>query len=107
MAEMVRETFPDLILFARARNRQHEIKLRDVGAHHVIRDTLMSSLELTRQLLPTLGLDAAAVDTFRTHDAETLRKQAAVAHDPQAFKQTTMDASAELKSLFKDDRESA
>jgi glutathione-regulated potassium-efflux system ancillary protein KefC/glutathione-regulated potassium-efflux system protein KefB len=104
MAEMLKETFPNLKIFARALNRQHEIALREIGVHYVIRDTLLSSLELTRNLFTSLGLDAAAVDTFKTHDELTLQKQAAVAHDPQAYKQTTVDASAELKSLFNADQ---
>ena len=103
MAEMLRKTFPDLKVFARAVNRRHEIALRAIGVEYVLRDTLLSSLELTRNLLSTLGHSADAVDTFRIHDEQTLQRQAAVAHDPQAFKQTTMDASIELKNLFSDD----
>ena len=104
-AEMLKETFPRLKIYARALNRQHEITLRDIGVDYVIRDTLLSSLELTRNLFGSLGLDANAVDTFKAHDELTLQKQAAVAHDPQAFKQTTVEASAELKSLFNADQE--
>ena len=105
MAEMVRAAFPHLKLFARARNRQHEIKLRELGVHFVIRETLLSSLELGRNLFTSLGLETAAIDTFRKHDEDTLRRQAAVAHDPQAFRQTTIEASAELKGLFADDHD--
>ncbi len=107
MAETLRETFPQLKILARARNRQHEIKLRDLGVHYVVRDTLLSSLELTRNLFATLDLDKSIVDTFQAHDAATLARQAAVAHDPQAFRQTTMDATEELKRLFADDRDAA
>ncbi len=105
IAEMLKETFPGLKIYARALNRQHEITLRDIGVDYVIRDTLLSSLELTRNLFSSLGLDADVVDTFKAHDELTLQKQAAVAHDPQAFKQTTVEASAELKSLFNADQE--
>lgn len=70
VAELVHVTFPDLFIFARARNRQHEIHLRSPGGHFVVRDTLLSTLELTRQLMTTLGLDAAAVDAFDANDAQ-------------------------------------
>ena len=106
MAETLRETFPRLPLLARARNRQHEIRLRDLGVQFVIRDTLLSSLELTRELVNLLGVDASVVDVFQRHDAATLEKQAAVAHDAHAYRQTTRDAAAELRRLFTDDQRS-
>ncbi len=107
IAETMRETYPHVSLFARARNRQHEIKLRDLGCQFVIRETLLSSMALTRNLFESLGLDPAAVDAFEQHDQQTLEKQAAVIHDPKAFRQTTLDASAELQALFADDKTSS
>ncbi|MEM9621419.1 MAG: NAD-binding protein, partial [Pseudomonadota bacterium] len=107
IAETLRETYPDVPLLARARNRQHEIKLRDIGVHYVVRETLLSSMDLTRELFRTLQLDVAAVDAFAEHDKETLARQAAVLHDPQAYRQTTIDASAELRELFMDDKTTA
>jgi monovalent cation:proton antiporter-2 (CPA2) family protein len=107
MTEMLTETQPHLIILARARNRQHEIKLRDLGVRCVIRDTLLSSLHLAESLLGILGeSDESArrtVDMFREHDAQTLEKQAAIAHDDLAFRQTAMDATVELQQLFEDD----
>ncbi len=104
IAETMRHSFPNVPLFARARNRQHEIKLRDLGVQFVIRETLLSSLELTRNLFNAVGLDPARVDAFAAHDRTTLEKQAAVIHDAKAYRQTTVDASAELRSLFADDK---
>ena len=108
LAGVLREICPDLTILARASDRQHEIKLMDVGVHFTIRDTLLSSLHLAETLLTTLGLSASAatetVATFRVHDEETLLKQAAVIHDENAFRQTTMEAAEELKQLFEDDR---
>lgn len=105
IAETMREAYSGVPLFARARNRQHEIKLRDVGVPFVIRDTLLSSLELSRALFETLHLNPDSVEVFREHDKQTLEKQIALAHDAQAYRQSVMDASAELESLFADDRE--
>jgi len=106
---MLRESCPNLAIFARAKNRQHEIGLREIGVHGVMRDTLLSSLELASQLLMRLGDSEAdatrTVAMFRHHDGETLRKQAAVAHDGQACRQTTMDAAEELRQLFIADHE--
>ena len=64
---------------------------------------------VAKQALTTLGLnEQAATDTiqaFRLHDTKTLDRQAAVAHDEHAFRQTSMDAAEELKQLFSDDSE--
>ncbi len=107
VAEQVRETCPDVVILARARNRHHELQLREVGAHFVMRETLRSSLTLTEALLEVLGqpADEAArsVEAFRVHDEATLEKQAAVFHDDQAFRQTAREAAEELEQLFADD----
>ncbi len=102
--EIIKERYPDLPIFARARNRQHEIKLRELGVHFVIRETLLSSLELSRELLSLLDLDPRAVDIFKAHDEEALEKQAAVIHDPKAYRQTTIDVAQELQQLFGEDK---
>ncbi len=107
LATLIREICPDLFVLARARNRQHEIKLKELGVHHVIRETLLSSLSLVESLLTLLGrnqLQAAdIVNRFRVHDQNTIDKQAAVIHDERAYRQTSIDAARELKQLFTDD----
>lgn len=111
IAELVRSTFPNVTILARARNRRHELQLRELGVPFVIRDTLMSSLALTTTLLGRLGLTGdqarSAVEMFRVHDAATLARQAAVYKDEKAFRQSTIDAAQELKELFTEDAGSA
>ena len=106
-AEIVHRQWPQVMLLVRARNRHHEMMLREIGVHFVIRDTLFSSLELSKAMLVGLGRSpeaaAKAVDAFRLHDAETLLKQAAVFRDETAFRQTTLEAAEELKLLFSED----
>lgn len=110
ITEMIRETYPRVRIFARARNRHHEMKLRNLGVHFVIRETLMSSLAMTESLLTLIGLpekDAkGAVATFRAHDHETLLKQAALLHDQEAYDRATMTAAEELRALFQEDASS-
>lgn len=107
IAEIVHRQWPQVLLLVRARNRHHEMMLREIGVEFVIRDTLLSSLELSKTMLVGLGRspEAAtkAVDAFRVHDAETLLKQAAVFRDETAFRQTTLEAAEELKLLFSED----
>jgi len=107
IAETVRKQWPDVMILARARNRHHEIFLREVGVHYVIRETLLSSLELSEVLLTQLGVDPATareeITAFRLHDEEMLERQAAVVNDESAFRQTSMEAEAELRGLFTED----
>jgi glutathione-regulated potassium-efflux system ancillary protein KefC/glutathione-regulated potassium-efflux system protein KefB len=107
LAEMMRESCPGVPILARARNRQHEIKLRDLGVNFVIREILLSSLDMAKQALLSLGMNEQSatntMEAFKLHDVETLDRQAAVAHDENAYRQTSMDAAEELRQLFSDD----
>lgn len=109
IASMLRETWPHIEIIARARNRQHELKLRELGVRHVLRETLLSSLALSEALLQVLGDSPAearhAIDTFRRHDSRTIERQLAVLHDEEAFRSAAMDAQEELQSLFDADQD--
>jgi voltage-gated potassium channel Kch len=106
-AELIRKHFPHLKIFARARNRQHAFRLLDLEVRYTIRETLVSSLELSEKVLETLGMSkSAAVDTvrrFRVHDEATLAKQQAVKDDESKFVQTTRESAEQLLHLFESD----
>jgi glutathione-regulated potassium-efflux system ancillary protein KefC/glutathione-regulated potassium-efflux system protein KefB len=107
IAATLKRHYPALHLAARARNRQHALRLMDVGADFVIRDTLLSSVSLAGDVLRDIGLSAeeaeAATSFFLKHDEETLRKQQAIHHDEDALIQSARDASEELRQLFRFD----
>lgn len=107
IAEAVKRHFPHLALYARARNRQHEFRLMDVGADAIIRETLLSSLHLTGEVLRGLGLSAEEArrrtELFRRHDQETMARQYAVRHDERALIQSSRESAAELRELFEID----
>ncbi|GJL83284.1 MAG: potassium transporter [marine bacterium B5-7] len=107
IARLVRQTYPSVNIMARARNRRHELMLRELGVKHVIRDTLLSSLSLTENLLRNIGFSREeaelSVRRFREHDQRTLDRQASVMHDADAFRETTLDAARELNELFNED----
>ncbi len=107
IAETVKHHFPDLHLAARARNRQHALRLMEVGANFIIRDTLLSSISLAGQILEDIGLSAreaeSATSFFLKHDNETLEKQYATHLDEDALIQSSRDASEELRDLFNAD----
>ena len=56
VAEIVRSNFPDLPIYARARDRTHVHRLMDLGVNIIERETFLAALELTRELLRGLGL---------------------------------------------------
>jgi monovalent cation:proton antiporter-2 (CPA2) family protein len=109
-AVVVREQFPHLKIFARARNRQHAFALMDAGVKdtHVVRETYASSLEMAASVLQALGEAPAHVEEvvrrFREHDEATLLAQYAVKEDEVKFKATSREAAEQLEKLFEADR---
>jgi monovalent cation:proton antiporter-2 (CPA2) family protein len=107
-AVLVREQFPHLKIYARARNRQHAFALMDAGVTAVIRDTYASSLEMAASVLEALGETPAAareaVRRFRVHDEATLAAQYEVKEDETKFLATTREAAEQLEKLFEADR---
>lgn len=109
VVEVAKRHFPQLTIFARARNRRHAHFLMDRGVTHFVRETFDSSLRLTGGVLEALGIPRheaeRTVETFRAHDERTLVRQHAVHQDENRLIQTTQQAAAELQSLFEADRE--
>jgi monovalent cation:proton antiporter-2 (CPA2) family protein len=106
-AELIRKHFPHLKIFARARNRQHAFRLMDLGVRYIIRETYVSSLELSVQVLEALGLSKSksveTVQQFRAHDEITMAKQHAVKDDDKKFLETSRESAEQLLHLFETD----
>jgi glutathione-regulated potassium-efflux system ancillary protein KefC/glutathione-regulated potassium-efflux system protein KefB len=106
-AELIRKHFPHLKIFARARNRQHAFRLLDLDVRYTIRETYVSSLEMSEKVLETLGLSkskaTATVHRFRAHDEATMRQQQAVRDDESKFQQTVRESAEQLLHLFESD----
>ena len=106
-AQLIREQFPKLKIFARARNRQHTFALMDAGVSNIIRETLLSSLELSVFVLQELGDTQTearnTVRRFRQHDEATLAAQYAVKEDNEKFQATSREAAKQLEGLFDSD----
>jgi glutathione-regulated potassium-efflux system protein KefB len=106
-ARVVRRLYPNLKIIARARNRQHVWRLMDLGIDMPVRETLYSSLKMTRQTLEAIGLSpelaADRVERFRRQDAELLKRQYLVYDDDARIVQTTREALADLDQLFQAD----
>ncbi len=107
-AEIVRTHFPHLKIFARARNRQHAHHLMDLGITQIYREVYATSLEMTRDVLRTLGLSADRVDEtvrkFREHDEKMLTEQYGVHQDEQALINFSKRSTEQLVELFRGDQ---
>lgn len=107
VAETVRHHFPQLRIFAAARDRRHALQLMDLGITDIIRRSYGSSLELTASLLRALGHAdsevARDIARFRRHDEETLLRQHALYRDESQMIQSARDAAQELEQLFEAD----
>lgn len=110
-AVLVREQFPNLKIFARARNRQHAFALMDAGVTVLVRETYGSSLEMAGRVLEALGATPATaretVRRFREHDEATFAAQYAVKEDESKFRATTVEAARQLEKLFEADEKPA
>jgi glutathione-regulated potassium-efflux system protein KefB len=109
VAEVVRTNFPDLPIYARARDRTHVHKLMDLGVNIIERETFLSALELTRSLLRGLGLPAAEVkrllETFRRQDEKRLYQDYQYYTDLEKVRANAQTQAKELEELFARDIE--
>ena len=106
-AAVVHRHFPQVPIIARARNRVHFFRLRDLGVKVIYRETFPASLDMARHALLSLGFGIAAseraVALFKRHDEERLEAQYAVQHDEAQLIQTSKEAAAQLQELFEAD----
>lgn len=104
VAEIVREHFPDLPIYARARDRTHVHKLMDLGVTIIERETFLSALELTTRLLRGLGLkpDEAKrlISTFKRLDEKRLYEDYQYYTDLEKVRANALTQANELEELF-------
>lgn len=105
---LIRRLYPDAVVLARARNRQHAWRLMDMSAEP-FREVFGSSLDMSERVLVALGLSTETarnhVQRFREHDEKLLRDQYLVYDDETAVMQTSREARADLMRLFEADAE--
>ena len=106
IAELMRMHFPEVPVLARARNRTHLMRLRELGIRQVLRETWGSSVDMGKQALhlvePTLDVEAFAT-LFAEHDLRLLERQQAVYHDQAALIALSRQAGAELEDILQSD----
>lgn len=107
-AEIAKQHFPHLKIFARAHNRLHAYRLLDLGISRVWRETFQSSADMAGRVLTELGLPESAAEEsvriFTLHDERVLRRAAAHHADMPKLIEIAKAGRAELRSLFEQDR---
>jgi hypothetical protein len=78
IVRLVREEFPNVTIFARARNRRHAYELHKLGVAYFKRETFDSSLTLAQEAMVFLGKKESDMQykaaQFLRHDEATLHK---------------------------------
>jgi voltage-gated potassium channel Kch len=110
LAHMAKEHYPNLKIYVRARNRAHVFDLLDMGIEmsHIRRETLESSLLLTKELLVDLGFPTdrarAVIERFHRHDELMLAEQYKVRHDSKLFLDTARQGVQQLSEVLREDQ---
>ena len=106
-AQLVRQNYPHVPIFARSRHRQHTHRLMDAGVQVIRRETFLSSLDLTREVLRGLGLPERdvrfAVETFKEQDRRRLYEDYKHYTDIEKMQDRAKTYAQELEELFEKD----
>ncbi|MGH1419108.1 MAG: monovalent cation:proton antiporter-2 (CPA2) family protein [Hyphomicrobiaceae bacterium] len=108
-AEVVRRHFPDVPVYARARDRSHVHRLMDLGVKVITRETFLSALDLTSQVLQGIGFSEKEtqhmIEMFREHDEHRLRDDYAHFTDSEKLAAQARKQIEDLIELFQQDAE--
>jgi glutathione-regulated potassium-efflux system protein KefB len=106
-AQMVKQRYPHVPIYARSRHRRHTHQLMDLGIQVIRRETFLSSLDLTREVLRGLGLTERdvrfAVDTFMAADRRRLYEDYKHYTDLEKLQERAKSHTQELEELFAQD----
>ncbi len=108
-AALVRQHFPEVPIYARARNRQHIYRLADLGVKIMRRETFLSSVDLTRDLLRGLGIPETEVQritaAFIAHDRKRLYGDYQHASNEEKMVVLARQGAEELEKILREDPE--
>lgn len=108
IVDLVKEHFPHLKIFARARNLEHVYRLMDRGVTQFERETFDSSLRMGGNVLTELGWApyqaVKATHKFRDHNLKVIKEVHPIRKNQAQLMTTTQQARDDLAKMF--DRES-
>jgi glutathione-regulated potassium-efflux system protein KefB len=110
-AEIVRRYFPQVPIYARARNRQHIHKLMDLGVEEMRRETFLAAVQLSQDLLQGLGESESEArrmaEAFAELDRKRLYDDYEHASDREKLELNAKRFAEELEHIFHQDAEDA
>jgi voltage-gated potassium channel Kch len=99
-ARVVQKNFPEIQILARARNRHHVMELMKLGVTEIYRETLLTSLEVAKNIMLHKGANKESIDLklsqFLKKDYEILEKQFELQEDGEEYISFTTKANKEL-----------
>jgi glutathione-regulated potassium-efflux system ancillary protein KefC len=108
VVDRVRERFPHLTLYVRARNVSHVYQLRDRGVEVIEREMFEGSLMLGRRVLEGLGKEPyeahRIAQTFRRHTLNSMDQVYPVYRDQKKLVSLAQQGRDELAEMFQRDR---
>jgi len=106
-AEVIRNNYPNLKIFARARNRGHVYDLKALGVQFIKRETFDSSVYFTRDLLVDMGFKKELADRivakFIVHDEIMLEKQFQVRDDAPSMLSVSQQGVEQLAQVLNEE----
>ena len=107
VVKTVKAHFPNLKIFARARNRGHVFDLLDEGVTHIKRETFDSSIYFMKDLLIEMGYEPERaknlVERFKEHDELMMLEQYKVRHDDKTLVSVSKQSVAQLAQVLNDE----
>ena len=108
VVDRVRERFPHLKLYVRARNVSHVYQLRDRGVEVIEREMFEGSLMLSRRVMEGLGKEPyeahRIAQTFRRHTLNSMEQVYPVYRDQKKLVSLAQQGRDELTEMFQRDR---
>ncbi|MCP5468264.1 MAG: cation:proton antiporter [Deltaproteobacteria bacterium] len=107
-AKMLRQHFPHLRIVARARNRRHAMELMALGIEKIHRETYLTSLEVSKEVLLDLGIEKSEVESllkrFQKYDEKILKRQTSFKDDQKKYVTFTSRANRDLEDILQADQ---
>ncbi len=107
IVRLARREFPNLKIFARARNRRHAYELHKAGVHYFRRELFDSSLTMAQAIMETLGHNPIKIqyraEQFMRHDEATLMKSFEFFENEPELINFARFRTAELENILKSD----
>ena len=109
VVDVVKASFPQVAILARARDRTHAFDLMERGVTHIFRETFGSALDMGVQALSQLGFRAYAArrrgELFRQHDEQSLLELFSHVGEEARYRQEARRKVADIERILEEDEE--